>query len=184
MGISFILLVSILALSVIFYQLRTGVPPFPATAQERKAVVHLLKQVPLPPGAQIYELGSGWGGMALDLARSFPEAQVIGLEVSWLPHYFARLRGKRVKNVEFLRQNFHSVSLKEADAIATYLMIKPMEPLAQKFDRELKKGTPVVSLAFFFREREPTWTVEGKGIFQAAAALYKWPALGHSNTKR
>ena len=76
------------------------------------------------------------------------------------------------------RIDFHREALSEADAITCYLMIRPMIALAQKLDRELREGTPVVALAFLFRDRVPSATARGDGVRRADAALYRWPARG------
>jgi hypothetical protein len=52
-------------------------------------------------------------------------------------------------------------------------MMKPMPRLACFLDGAIRPGTPVVALAFWFREREPV-LVQGAGL--DGAALYRWPA--------
>jgi ubiquinone/menaquinone biosynthesis C-methylase UbiE len=160
--------------SVLFYTLSTGVPPVPSTRREIAVVVELLRQAELPPGATIYELGSGWGSLALGLAEAFPEARVVGLELSWLPLWVSRLRARG--RVEFRRQDFLSVPLPDADAIATYLGIAAVRRLAPALDRVLRPGTPVVSLCFCFRDRRALQKRPVPGL-AGEAALYSWPAL-------
>lgn len=170
------LLVLLLAFSLLFYQLRTGVPPFPATRSEVKAVSQLLKKGGVLDHALIYELGSGWGDLVLELSRAFPHAKIIGIEVSWLPYFVSRYRTRNERNVTIIHANFYQVDIRDADAAVAYLMIEPMNTLAKKLDQDLKIETPVVSLAFFFRDREPAAIIPGRGLFRAAAALYRWPA--------
>jgi hypothetical protein len=50
-----------------------------------------------------------------------------------------------------------------------------MPKLATRLDRMLKPGTPVVSLTFWFRDREVAAVRQGSGL-RGAAALYFWPA--------
>jgi len=168
-------------LSVLVFHLMLGVPPVPATRKQAADAVRLLQAAELAPGAQIYELGCGWGGLAAALARAFPRAVVTGVELSPLPFMVAKWRARSIANLQVKRANFHGVELSAADAVVCYLMIRPMAPLAEKLDRELRPQTAVVALTFWFRGRIPT--TPGPGSPTADAALYRWPALGLSEKR-
>jgi hypothetical protein len=171
-----VLLVTFLAcLSLLVFQGITGVPPMSSSASEAADVVALLKQANLPAQANVYELGSGWGSLVIALARAFPDARVRGIEASPLPYWVARFRTRKLSNVFLQRGNFHRCDLRDAHAVTCYLMIKPMPRLAAQLDRTLAAGTPVVSLTFWFRDREPAALRPGSGL-RGAAALYFWPA--------
>ncbi len=164
-------------ISILFYQLLTGVPPMPSRAVERQAAVQLLSETslcaqsfPSQPGV-IYELGSGWGGLALALARAFPNHQVIGMELSWLPFWVSRIRCRKQKNVLICRKDFLRAELPNAAAVVCYLMMGPMPKLEAHLNRCLKKGVPVVSLAFWFRGRTPDQAFASSG---PGVALYFW----------
>jgi hypothetical protein len=159
--------------SILYHHAKTGVPPVPSTAEEISAVVELLREVNLPPGARIYELGCGWGSLALELARAFPDAAIVGFEVSWLPFIVARLRALRHPRVAILRRDFLDESLAHADAVTAYLMIEPMNRLAPHLDRNLREGTPVVALCFGFRDRTPVSARRLKKLGNEAM-LYRW----------
>ncbi len=161
--------------SILALYFATGVPPIPAKRAEARDVVALLRQAGLPEGARIYELGCGWGSLAIDLARAFPSAQVIGVEISPLVWAVARLRARWQPNLQVRWGSFHALSLADADAVTCYLMIRPMPEVAALLDRELRAGTPVVALTFWFRDRRPTATRRGPGL-RGDAALYAWPA--------
>ena len=163
------------AASLLVYQVITGVPPLSSRSDERADVVHLLRQAELPERAIIYELGSGWGTLVLTLAHAFPEARVRGLELSPLPYWVARLRTWKMPNVHLERRNFLQADLRDADAVTCYLMMKPMPKVAGLLDQSLRPGTPVVSLAFWFRGRKVAAVRKGPG-FRGEVALYYWPA--------
>ena len=59
--------------------LRTGVPPMPTSSGVRACMFDLSKDV---APATVFELGAGWGGLATALARRWPEAKVVAVEVS------------------------------------------------------------------------------------------------------
>jgi len=163
-------------LPTLFYALRTGVPPVPCSAAEARAVARLLREVELPPGGRIYEVGCGWGGLACALAAAFPEAEVRGLEISPLPCLVAWLRARWTANLQISWADADRRDLSSASAVATYLMIGAMPRLAATLDRSLAPGTPVVVVAFRFRDRVPALVSRGDGVRRADALLYRWPA--------
>jgi hypothetical protein len=175
-----VLFVLLLGLSLLIFQAITGVPPMPSTSSEASDVISLLKQAGLPDQAIVYELGSGWGSLVIALARAFPDAHIRGIEMSPLPYWVARFRTRKMPNVFLRRGDFYTLDLHDAQAVTCYLMIKPMPKLAELLDRTLKPGTPVVSLTFWFRNREVAATRDGPGL-RGAAALYYWPARFSQN---
>lgn len=170
-----LVIVLVLCLSLLAFQVVTGVPPQSSSAAEAPEVVALLKQAGLSGAAVVYELGCGWGSLVIALARAFPEAQIRGIEISPLPYWVARFRTRHLQNVHLRRGNFYDNDLTDAHAVTCYLMIKPMPKLAAFLDGQLRPGTPVVSLSFWFRDRQPTAIRDGAGLL-GAAALYSWPA--------
>jgi len=170
-----LLIVLALCLSLLVFQGMTGVPPLSSNAAEAADVVALLRQAGLADQAIIYELGCGWGSLVIALARAFPHAQIRGIEMSPFPYWVARLRTRNTPNVLLHRGNFYDRDLTDAQAVTCYLMIKSMPKLAGFLDRMLQPGTPVVSLTFWFRDREVAAVREGPGL-RGAAALYCWPA--------
>jgi trans-aconitate methyltransferase len=165
----------LLCLSLLVTQARTGVPTISANRAETYDIVALLRTAGIPESATIYELGSGWGTIALALAQAFPRATIKGIELSPFPFFVSRLRAMRHKNVHFMRGNFYKFDLSDADAVACYLMMKPMPKLASFLDKSLAPDTPVVALTFRFRDRHVTMTRNTAGL-RGAAALYCWHA--------
>ncbi|MEK6347033.1 MAG: class I SAM-dependent methyltransferase [Burkholderia sp.] len=168
-------LVLLACLSLVLYQLRTGVPPLSSSARAADDVVALLNQAGLAPGAVIYELGSGWGSLAIALAEAFPQAEIRGIELSPLPYWVSRFRARRLANLTLRRANFLACDLSDAHAVTCYLMIKPMRAIAALLDRSVRPGTPVVSLSFWFRDRQVAASLQRAGLL-SSSALYYWPA--------
>lgn len=170
-----VLIVAALCLSILLIHLWTGVPPVPSSALARADVIALLSQAGLMDGAVVYELGSGWGSLVIALARAFPAARIRGVELSPLPYWVSRLRTRNMPNVQLRIANFYNCDLSDAQAVTCYLMTKPMPKIAELLDRSLKPGTPVVSISFWFRDREMAASLQSAGPL-GAAALYHWPA--------
>ncbi len=160
------LFLAALTLAVQFY---TGVPPFPSTRGEKEAVCHFLKGE-----GSIYELGCGWGGLAVALAREFPERRVVGIELSPLPALVSWIRALFIANLHVRWGNFFATDLTDAGGVVCYLMMGPMPRLADKLDSELKAKTPVVAVAFHFRDRKPIQETITNGLMPGGVALYQW----------
>lgn len=146
-----VVLVTLLAggLLIVAYALRTGVPPMPTGPGTRAVMLQLL---PETVEGTVYDLGSGWGGLAFALARRYPANRVVGIELSPLPWLFARtmLMLRPRPNLEFRRAELMTVALSDAGAIVCYLMPGTMRRLAPKLAKELRPGTPVVAYSFAF----------------------------------
>lgn len=162
-------------LSILVYQALTGVPPMSSSAAEGAEVVSLLRRAGLPDRAVIYDLGSGWGSLVIALARAFPEAEIRGVEISPLPYWISRIRTRRLPNVVLHRGDFQARDLADAQAVTCYLMVRAMPGFAALLDRTLAPGTPVVSLSFWFRDRQAAASSTRAGLL-GATALYFWPA--------
>ena len=175
MSIVVLLLAAAAGASILVFQGLTGVPPMSSNAAEAADVIALLKQAGVPERAVIYDLGSGWGSLVVALAQAFPKAEVRGIEISPLPFWVSRLRARNLANLKLERGDFHKRDLGDADAVVCYLMTRPMPKLAALLDRSLAKDTPVVSLSFWFRDREVAASLKSAGLL-SATALYYWPA--------
>ena len=69
-----------LILLVVIYTFRTGISPAPTTGKVNR---ELWKLLPEKVDGTVYELGSGWGTLAVPLARRYPH--VVAYELSPLP---------------------------------------------------------------------------------------------------
>ena len=149
------LALALLIIAVIFVPtLITGSSPVPTSHRVRGAILMVLpERLPGPDTGIIYELGSGWGGMAFALARKYPNHTVIGYEISPLPWLVARSRllFNQQKNLHFRLANYNTKSLSDAVLILCYLLPEPMLKLRSKLETELVSGTLVVSNTFAFR---------------------------------
>jgi hypothetical protein len=138
--------------SVLGWYLLTGTPPLPSSPAVKQA---MLTALPDKLEGAVYELGSGWGGMAFTLARRYHGCRVTGFEVSPLPWVFSRLRLllQPTPNLYFRFRNFHKVSQEDAVLVVCYLGPRAMEKLKLKLEAELKPDALVLSIFF----RVPDW---------------------------
>ena len=138
---------------VLWGTVRTGVPPMPTSAAVRACMFHLAEG---ENPAVIYELGAGWGGLAAALARRFPDARVVAVEVSPLPWAVCRLRAAWFgpNNVEVRFADVMKTDLFDADLAVCFLCPPAMARLAPRLADGLRPGALVLSNAFAL----PGWT--------------------------
>ncbi len=160
------------AVLILVYTIITGISPMPTMPQAGKT---MLAAIPKNFDGNILELGSGWGTLAIAVARKFPYCHVTAYELSplpWLISHCLRFL-MRTSNLKIYRRNFTKISLTDADIILCYLFPEAMKTLKNKFDKELKPGTIIISNAF----RVPSWSPEHifilKGLILSEVYLYK-----------
>lgn len=155
-GAEALVLIALLSLGLLIlaYTLRTGVPPMP-TSPGTRAVI--LRTLPARIDGTIYDLGSGWGGLALALAERYPHNRVVGIELSPLPWLFASamLLLRRRPNLSFRRRNLLDEPLSGAGAVVCYLMPRVMRKLDRKLAAELRHGAVIVAYSFALDRRQP-----------------------------
>jgi len=134
--------------SIVIYSLLLGISPMPSSKKAKEAILKLLPKK--MAGETIYELGSGWGGLALKLAKLHPDARVVAYERSPIPYFvsIARKHLLRRNNLTILRKNFFGQNLTDAKAVVCYLFPKAMRQLSRKLQKELPENCTVISNLF------------------------------------
>ena len=138
--------------SVVYYGIKLDITPMPSS---RKAIATFITLIPDKTDGKIVDLGSGWGSLAYPIAKRFPEAKVLGYELSPIPWLYSRLKGvfAQRKNLTLHRQSVFDADLSDVDVVVVYLHPAAMRKLGPKFERELRPGTLVLSNTFVV----PTW---------------------------
>ncbi len=134
-----LLVVALAAGSIIVSTLRLGISPMPTSRKVRAAMLSLL---PERTTGVIHELGAGWGGLAVAIARRCPQARVIAWELSPLPFLVCWLRAKGVPNLEVRRADFRTADLSQATVLVCYLFTGAMRALDERLRRE-RPGEPL-----------------------------------------
>ena len=111
------------------------------------AVKKMVKAAKIRKGDRIYDIGCG-DGRVLYLAEK-NGAQATGFEISPAIYLLALikkiLKGAKMK-IRF--SDFRNNNLGDADVIFCYLMPNMIKKNIQKFQKELKPGTKIISYAF------------------------------------
>jgi len=125
---------------------RTQVPFYPSGSAVWAAVA---KQLPESHPIRFVDVGSGFGGMVMHLARQRPDSEFIGIELAPLPwcssRLLARLTGSKGK---FLRDDYNHLDFGEFDIVFAYLSPAAMPSLWHKARAEMRAGSLLLSYEF------------------------------------
>jgi SAM-dependent methyltransferase len=163
------LAIFVFLLALYWSTFRTQVPYYPSGARVWAAVAQLL-----PPGRplRVIDIGSGLGGLVLDLARRRPELTVVGIELAPLLWLLSRLRARLSgSSARFVRGDYEQLDFSGYDAVFAYLSPAAMSALWRKASAEMRPGSMLLSYEFIVRERVPDLAVVPTGH---GPSLYAW----------
>lgn len=162
--------------SIIWSTLALGISPMPSSSKARKAVLQLASET---GNGSIYDLGSGWGGLLVALARKYPQRKIVGYELSFLP-WLVTLILKEIlglKNLEIYRRDFYQADLKEAAVIVCYLFPEGMKKLEDKISSDNidnKNLEYLISNNFALPSHKPFQTIQLNDFYKSPVYLYKF----------
>jgi hypothetical protein len=144
--------VFIVLLLIFWSTFRTQVPLYLSGREAWDLVAGLLPDRPLA----VIDIGSGLGGLVLELARRRPDCDVTGIELAPLPFLASRVRaGAAGSRARFLRGDYEGLNLGHYDVVFAYLSPAAMSALWRKAAAEMKPGSLLLSYEFVIAEREP-----------------------------
>ncbi len=147
------LVLFVLFLLIYWSTFRTQVPYYPSGRAAWDAVAGVL---PADRPLAVADVGSGLGGLVLDLAQRRPDSQVDGIELAPLPWFVSRLRGKLSgSRARFLRADYETVNFGHYDVVFAYLSPAAMAGLWRKAESEMRPGSILLSYEFDIPGRMP-----------------------------
>jgi hypothetical protein len=180
LSLSYLLLgaVFLAMLSIVFVSLRNGISPMPASAKVRHAVAGEINR--LSRTGTIVEAGSGWGTLAINLARQCPGWKLIGIENSpvplWISRFFWRcisaINGISPDRISFINGNIYAYPYAEVDVIVCYLYPGAMKRLSEITKNRLSPGTRIISVCFALPGREPERIVTCGDLYRTKVYIY------------
>jgi hypothetical protein len=137
-----LVVVGVAGLSIIVATVHWGISPMPTSPKVRRAMLSL---VSAELTGELHELGAGWGGLALALARQCPNARVVAWEVSPVPAivFWLRAKAARLPNLEVQLRDFRGADLRRATGIVCYLFTGGMKWLDETARRQ-RPGTELL----------------------------------------
>ncbi len=163
------LLAFLFLLALYWSTFRTQVPYYPSGRRVWDEVVRLL---PADRPVRAIDIGSGLGGLVLELARRRPDSRFDGIELAPLPWLVSRLRARLAgSNARFMRGDYEDLDFADYDAVFAYLSPAAMSALYRKAAREMQKGTILLSYEFLITERAPDLSIVPTG---RGPSLYVW----------
>ncbi len=145
------LLAFLFMLSLYWSTYRTQVPLYLSGSSVWKAVSELLPARAL----RGIDIGSGLGGLVLDLAKRHPESEFSGIELAPLPWLLSLLRARlRSSPAHFLRGDYQLLDFSRFDVVFAYLSPVAMSPLWLKFQAEMPAGAVLISYEFAIEGQE------------------------------
>ena len=149
-----------------------GIPNIHTAPALRRAVIDLLKKAKAghsgPAPFTIIDMGSGNGLFTRQIAKSMPDAHVIGIELSPLAFAWSVFLKKRLglANLDYKKEDFFTTDVSQADAVTLYLVPFELNRLGRKLNAEMKKGAIVTSNRFRLgADWTPSETIQVKTLY-------------------
>jgi len=142
----FLIFMSVYGISLIYSSLM-GAPYVPT---KNKLALEILKEVKFKKNGLFVELGSGDARITRTAVKNYPiygmAVDINGLLVFW-SKILSRFDGS-YSRINFVTKNILAVNLTKADYIYLFLFPELINKLIPKFNKELKKGTIIISHGF------------------------------------
>ncbi|NHN32117.1 class I SAM-dependent methyltransferase [Paenibacillus sp. S3N08] len=176
-SVALIVAVLLALLSIVYTSWRNGISPMPSSFHVRRTVVAEIKR--FSGNGTIVEGGSGWGTLALDVAKHCPRWRIIGLENSIIPLGVSRLasrwasRGRAAPdNVAFIKEDLYKYPYDQADMVVCYLYPGAMKRLSGIFGERLVPGTPIISVCFALPGWQPERVITCRDLYRTKVYVY------------
>jgi hypothetical protein len=125
---------------------RTQVPFYPSGSGAWDAVVQIL---PAESPIRFIDIGSGLGGLILNLSKARPASHFVGIEIAPLPWLVSVLRASLTRSkAQFQRGDYGRLNFAEHDVVFAYLSPVAMPNLWLKARAEMRPGTLLLSYEF------------------------------------
>jgi protein-L-isoaspartate O-methyltransferase len=165
----------VLAALIVWDSVRIGAPPLPSSPAMQAAMLSLL---PEAKHCVALEVGAGWGGLAVAMARSRPTWDVTAVEQARVPYAFCRLRQRLFgpSNLTVVYGNGLEALFENADVVTCYLLPETMLLLRDRLETTGRPGGVLVSAAFGMRGWAAEKTIRLEDLYRTEVFRYRLPA--------
>lgn len=139
---------------IITYPLARGARSLaPWVPTKQRDVVRLCNLLHLTKFDTFIELGCGNGRVCNAVARHFPDAKIIGVEIAWPLAWYAKFSARHLTNSSIICADALQYPLHDATVIYVFGMPEALaNKLTKKILAECAPGTRVISYSFRFHE--------------------------------
>ena len=170
-----IVVVLVTAVLIVTTSMKNGIGPVPTNRWVKERVISGL---PESISGDVFDLGAGWGGVSLSLAKAYPTNKIIAVENALPVWMFCWLRVKvweklgEVNNLEVRLGDINSTDLCNAGLVYCYLYPGAMKKLSSRL-QELSPGCVVISNTFSIPGFEPDSRVQASDIWKSQIYCYR-----------
>lgn len=160
----------ILTVLIFLPTLWTRIPFYPTHPNLVEAIA---KFIPEKGHFNFVDIGSGFGGVNLSLAKQRPHGRFVGIELALLPCLVAKLRSLFTPQSKNWLGSFWHHNLDRFDLIYAFLSPVAMEQLWEKVQQEMKPGALLLVNSFPVPGVKPEKVIKVEGTTQILYAYRK-----------
>ncbi|WP_372663473.1 class I SAM-dependent methyltransferase [Cohnella sp.] len=170
-------------LSIVYASWRNGITPMPASRLVRREVSNEIHR--LNKQGSLADAGSGWGTLALHLAKRCTGWRIIGIENSVIPLAVSKLLARLALRkdqfvasaepgnpISFIRGNLYKYPYETVDLIVCYLFPGAMRRLSGIFRDRLTPGQCIISICFALPGWEPDRVITCRDLYRTPVYVY------------
>jgi len=153
-----------LMIPISIFTLIAGIGGAPSVPCPKKIARKMVEAADIEKGRIYFDLGSGDGRILREISQK--GGQAIGFEYAPLTYLISKLFllfGKD-NNAKIHWKNFYKEDLSRAKGIFCFLSPNAMNRLSFKFEKELEKGTKVISYVFKIPNKKITETIKIENV--------------------
>lgn len=165
-----IFLAAFLLFSILYWHtFRTQVPYFPSGEGVGDAVARLL---PVDRAIRVVDIGSGLGGVVLNLASKRGDSEIIGVELAPLPWFISWFRARLSRSRgQFIRADYADMDFSRFDVVFAYLSPAVMSAVWEKARAEMRPGSLLLSNEFAIENQPADMIIQTERM---RVPLYAW----------
>ncbi len=178
--LTLIIIVTVIATSIIWSTVIAGISPMPSSKKAQQAVMQLVeasidKMEGDASGGTIVDLGSGWGGLVIRLAQTYPDRKVVGYELSPIPWFISLCIAKclGLNNLKVYRRDFLKADLSAASIMVCYLFPEGMVALEGRLAELPAACRYLISNNFALPSYKPEGTIQLDDFYRSPVYLYR-----------
>ncbi len=160
----------VFSVNAMIHTLRTGLP---YVTTPKWAIDWLANNLRIQERDVVMELGCGDARVLATLAKRFPHAKFLGIEIQWWPWLLAKWRTRSLPNIKIARGDLFHFDLSPAHFIYGFYITNFMDRLQSKLQRDLLPGTKVISYGFKFQNWKPVQEIPNPGPSATSLVIYE-----------